>query len=57
VDALPDPALLPDCVTAEFPAEGGHVAFVSGSFPGHLKWLPRRLLRHFRAAAARTDHA
>jgi predicted alpha/beta-fold hydrolase len=56
VGALPDPALLPDCITAEFPAEGGHVAFVSGGFPGHLHWMPRRLLRHFQAVA-RTHHA
>lgn len=56
VAALPDPASLPDCITAEFPAEGGHVAFVSGVFPGHLDWLPRRLLRHFQASV-RADHA
>lgn len=34
-------------VTAEFPHEGGHVGFVSGSLPGRLDWLPRRLLQFF----------
>ena len=29
---------------------GGHVGFLSGSAPGHLHWLPRRLLHFFRAA-------
>ena len=29
-------------MTLEFPDEGGHVGFVSGPFPGHLDWLPRR---------------
>ena len=47
VSALPDPALLPPCVTAEFPAQGGHAGFVSGSFPGHLDWLPQRVFRYF----------
>ena len=31
-------------VTLEFPAEGGHVGFASGGFPGRLDWLPQRLL-------------
>jgi predicted alpha/beta-fold hydrolase len=26
---------------------GGHVAFVSGPFPGHIGWLPERLLHFF----------
>ena len=45
--ALPDAALLPSCVTAEFPVHGGHVGFVNGAFPGHLDWLPRRVLGYF----------
>jgi len=32
-------------VKLEFPAQGGHVGFVSGSFPGTLDWLPQRVLR------------
>jgi predicted alpha/beta-fold hydrolase len=34
-------------VRLEQPAEGGHVGFVSGSFPGRLDWLPQRLLHFF----------
>lgn len=34
-------------VVREFPDEGGHVGFVSGFFPGHIDWLPRRLLAFF----------
>jgi predicted alpha/beta-fold hydrolase len=56
-EALPDPDMLPACVTAEFPPRGGHVGFVTGAFPGRLDWLPRRVLRHFHAAAVRPDHA
>ena len=49
---LPEPALpradeISSAVTTEFPAEGGHVGFVSGPFPGNLEWLPRRLLDFF----------
>ena len=53
---LPEHAL-PECeqvsaqVTLDFPHEGGHVGFVSGSRPGSLDWLPDRVLRFFR------DHA
>jgi len=34
-------------VRLEQPPGGGHVGFVSGRFPGHLNWLPRRLLLFF----------
>ncbi|KAB2926725.1 MAG: alpha/beta fold hydrolase [Dechloromonas sp.] len=34
-------------VRLEQPAQGGHVGFVSGSFPGNLDWLPQRLLHFF----------
>jgi predicted alpha/beta-fold hydrolase len=34
-------------VRLEFPREGGHVGFVSGSLPGNLDWLPQRLLHFF----------
>jgi hypothetical protein len=34
-------------VLCEFPAQGGHVGFVAGLFPGHIDWLPRRLLAFF----------
>ncbi|HEV8725388.1 MAG TPA: hydrolase [Candidatus Binatia bacterium] len=45
--ALPSAAEVSDAVTLEFPATGGHVGFVSGKFPGHLEWLPRRILKFF----------
>ena len=34
-------------VTLDFPREGGHVGFVTGSIPGKLDWLPQRLLHFF----------
>jgi len=34
-------------VVLEQPADGGHVGFVSGPFPGRLDWLPQRLLHFF----------
>ena len=45
--ALPSPEEVSAAVTVEFPPRGGHVAFVSGSFPGHIGWLPERLLHFF----------
>jgi predicted alpha/beta-fold hydrolase len=36
-------------ITAEFPETGGHVGFISGTFPGSLNWLPQRLLGFFAA--------
>lgn len=38
---------VPDNVTLEQPTDGGHVGFVSGPFPGHLRWLPERLCGFF----------
>ena len=34
-------------VSLEFPAEGGHVGFLSSPFPGNLTWLPERIIRFF----------
>jgi predicted alpha/beta-fold hydrolase len=34
-------------VRLEFPRQGGHVGFVTGSLPGRLDWLPQRLLHFF----------
>lgn len=45
--ALPAPQQLPPSVRLETPAGGGHVGFVSGDFPGHLQWLPERVLSFF----------
>ena len=36
-----------DGVILEYPAHGGHVGFVRGTFPGALDWLPRRIVRFF----------
>ncbi len=45
--ALPRPAELAAAVHFECPAHGGHVGFLGGAFPGHIGWLPERLLQHF----------
>jgi hypothetical protein len=45
--ALPDAGEVSAEVSLEFPPAGGHVGFVSGRFPGHLDWLPRRILSFF----------
>jgi uncharacterized protein len=45
--ALPSPKQVSKYVSLEYPAEGGHVGFVSGWFPGTLHWLPQRLLAFF----------
>jgi uncharacterized protein len=42
--ALPGLGDVSAAVTLEQPEEGGHVGFVSGAFPGNLRWLTRRLL-------------
>lgn len=44
---LPRPNEVAPGVRLEQPAAGGHVGFVSGSFPGNLDWLPQRLLHFF----------
>lgn len=51
---LPEAHELSPLVTAEFPPAGGHVGFVCGSFPGHLDWLPQRILNFFHQAATTT---
>ena len=45
--ALPHANELSAKVRAEYPHEGGHVGFVTGSLPGRLDWLPQRLLHFF----------
>ncbi len=39
-------------VVLDFPDQGGHVGFVSGRFPGHLDWLPQRVIRFFEEGIA-----
>lgn len=48
--ALPGPAQVSPAITLEFPADGGHVGFVAGVFPGSLEWLPRRAIEFFARA-------
>jgi len=45
--ALPSPHETSPAVLLEFPRHGGHVGFVSGRFPGHINWLPQRVLSFF----------
>jgi len=46
-DVLPTRAEVSDAVALEFSETGGHVGFVTGRFPGHLGWLPSRILGFF----------
>lgn len=45
--ALPSNDQVAAAVKLEYPREGGHVGFVSGSLPGRLDWLADRLLHFF----------
>lgn len=45
--ALPVAAEVSNAVRLEIHDGGGHVGFVSQGFPGHLEWLPHRLLSYF----------
>ena len=47
---LPQPHEVSPAVTLDYPEEGGHVGFVSGPFPGHLDWLPERVIGYFTEA-------
>jgi predicted alpha/beta-fold hydrolase len=44
---LPTSAEVGPATRLDFPREGGHVGFVSGSLPGRIDWLPRRILNFF----------
>lgn len=45
--ALPTQREVAAAVKLQFSDRGGHVGFVSGSFPGHIDWLPERILHFF----------
>lgn len=45
--ALPLPHEVSSAVSLELPPSGGHAGFVAGAFPGHLDWLPQRILDFF----------
>jgi uncharacterized protein len=49
--SLPGARDVSPAVTLEQPRHGGHAGFASGRFPGHVEWLPARLLHFFAAAA------
>lgn len=49
--ALPAGHEVSQFVTCDFPEEGGHVGFVTGPFPGHLDWLPGRIIDFLRHSA------
>jgi predicted alpha/beta-fold hydrolase len=45
--ALASPAEVSTAVRLEYPAQGGHVGFLTGRPPGRLDWLARRVFDHF----------
>jgi predicted alpha/beta-fold hydrolase len=45
--SLPSPGEASSHVLLEQPDNGGHVGFLTGPFPGHIDWLPSRLLHFF----------
>jgi hypothetical protein len=49
--ALPAANEVSAAVEREFPVEGGHAGFVAGAFPGHLEWLPQRIISFFSGTA------
>jgi predicted alpha/beta-fold hydrolase len=49
-EALPARTEVSNAVRLEFPDRGGHVGFVSAPFPGHIEWLPQRLLHFFESS-------
>lgn len=51
--ALPTQNEVSPSVALEQPEEGGHVAFPGGAFPGHIDWLPARILEFFDGHADR----
>jgi len=50
-ESLPTVRDVSASITLEQPAHGGHVGFASGRFPGHVGWLPARLLHYFASPA------
>jgi len=51
--SLPETSELANAIRLETPEAGGHVGFVAGGFPGHLEWLPQRLLSFFQQEGGR----
>lgn len=42
--SLPDPSALAPHVSVDFPARGGHAAFIDGGWPWRVSWAERRAL-------------
>ncbi len=51
---LPGPDYGSPSVVFHQPAQGGHVSFVTGMWPGNLTWLPKRLNRFFTESPKRS---
>ena len=47
-DCLPCSRELSLAIETERTATGGHVGYVTGPFPGHVHWLPDRIINFFR---------
>ena len=45
--SLPNATEVGTAVRLEQPSTGGHVGFLTGPFPGNLRWVPQRLLQFF----------
>ena len=45
--ALPTESDISDFVFLEQPAEGGHIGFPTGKWPGTIDWLPRHIMHFF----------
>lgn len=56
IPALPEISELSPAVRFETPVSGGHVGFLDGRWPGHLQWLPRRVLAHFQLTGSQVPH-
>ena len=46
-DCLPRASELSPAIEPERTATGGHVGYVTGRFPGHVHWLPARIIKFF----------
>jgi predicted alpha/beta-fold hydrolase len=45
--SLPGTSDCSETILLHQPAQGGHVGFVTGTFPGNLNWLPNRMANYF----------
>jgi uncharacterized protein len=54
-EALPAADDVSAAVALEYPAQGGHVGFVAGAFPGHFNWLPARIIDFLSQARPSTE--